>query len=96
MNNPLPPTAPIKQNPTAKPREFVMKSQQALINTYSWECCLNCERFTDHHIVKVEDQTKHSGFREDDQGEMCTLYMVRPPAKVIIVGCESYEPQIPF
>lgn len=93
-NSPVPPTAPIRKD--ARSPEFIVKSQSALVDTYSWQCCVNCEHWTDHKIVKVADETKYSGFREDDLGEMCTKYSMRPPAKVITIGCIEYEPMIPF
>jgi hypothetical protein len=96
MNLPLPPTAPITKNPQAKPREFVIKSQEALINSYAWECCLNCDHFTEHFVTKVQDETKYSGFREEDQGEMCTKFATKVPLKVAAVGCTEYCPAIPF
>ena len=94
MQNNLPPTAPIPK--LAKSREFVMKSQQALVDTYSWECCINCEHWTETHVVKVADPTKYSGFAEHDEGARCKKFEVRPPTKVILIGCAEYEPAIPF
>lgn len=94
--NKLPPTAPIQKAPLAKSREFVMKSQTAMIDTWSWECCLNCDHWTENHVVKVPDATKYSGFSEVDEGPRCTHYGIRPPTKVILIGCETYEPAIPF
>lgn len=94
VNSPIPPTAPIPRQ--GKSREFVMKSQQALVDTYSWECCINCEHWTDKHVERIKDETKYSGFRDEDMGPRCTKYALLPPPKVITVGCESYEPSIPF
>lgn len=91
MNHP-PPTAPIQ----AKSRDFIEKSQTAMVYTFSWECCLNCEHWTENHIVKVEDVTKYSGYREHDEGPRCKKFEMRPPTRVIIIGCASYEPGIPF
>ena len=90
---PIPPTAPIAKTKT---REFVMKSQQALIDTYSWECCLNCEHWSEAKVVQIKDETKYSGFREEDLGPHCMKFDMRPPTKVILIGCEDYEPSIPF
>lgn len=89
-----PPTAPIARGP--KPREFVMKSQKAMIDTYSWECCLNCEHWTNSHVERVRDDTKYSGWRDDQMGPRCMQYKVLPPPEVILIGCETYEPAIPF
>ena len=91
----LPPTAPIPRSPT-RSREFVMKSQQALIDTYSWECCLNCEHWSEQKIVRVKDDTKYSGWRQEDLGPQCMKYDMRPPTKVILIGCEEYVPDVPF
>ena len=33
-------------------------------------------------------------FKETE--ELCKRYDVRPPARVIALGCSSYEPEIPF
>ena len=90
---PVPPTNPIARTKT---RDFVMKSQQAMVDTYSWECCVNCEHWTEKHIVNIVDETKYSGFREIDEGSRCMKYEVRPPTKVILIGCEEYVPAIPF
>lgn len=92
--NKLPPTAPIPKQ--AKSREFVEKSQQAMVDTYSWECCLNCDHWTEHKIVQVVDPTKYSGVRDDDLGPHCTKFDMRPPTKVIVIGCADYDPAIPF
>jgi hypothetical protein len=94
--NKLPPTAPIQRAPQAKSREFVMKSQKAMIDTWSWECCLNCDHWKEVNKVQVADVTKYSGFTEVDQGPMCTKYMMRPPTENIVIGCSEYEPAIPF
>ena len=33
----------------------------------------------------------------DQRGEVCNLYnKMRPPAKIIAFGCDSYENEIPF
>lgn len=32
----------------------------------------------------------------DEKGETCTQFKRRPPAKVIAVGCQGYQPSIPF
>lgn len=90
-----PPTAPIAKTKT---REFVMKSQSALIDTYSWECCLNCEHWSEDKIVQIPDETKYSGHRDHSLGPGCSKFgeHIRPPTKVILIGCESYEPSIPF
>lgn len=88
-----PPTAPIA---FTKSRDFVMKSQKALIDTYSWECCVNCEHWTEAHVIQVKDETKYSGWREEDLGPRCMKYEIRPPTKVILIGCEEYVPSIPF
>lgn len=95
MSNNPPPTAPIPKQP-GKSNEFVIKSQTALVDTYAWQCCLNCEHWTEKHVVKVADETKYSGFREVDEGPRCMKYQMRPPTKIITVGCVEYEPGIPF
>ncbi len=92
MSNP-PPTAPIARTKT---RDFVVKSQTAMVDTFSWECCINCEHWTETHVVRIADETKYSGYREVDEGPRCMKYQVRPPTKIIIVGCADYEPTIPF
>lgn len=94
--NRLPPTAPIPKPPQAKSREFVMKSQKAMLDTYSWECCLNCEHWSEAKIVQVVDETKYSGYRDEDLGPHCMKYDMRPPTEVIVIGCAEYEPAIPF
>jgi len=94
--NKLPPTAPIPRVPQARSREFVMKSQKALIDTYSWECCANCEHWTEDHVTMVPDPTKYSGHRDEHLGPQCTKYGMRPPTDVILIGCQDYEPSIPF
>ena len=93
MPNPPPPTAPIAKTRT---REFVMKSQKALIDTYSWECCVNCDHYTASSQREVPDETKYSGVRVEQTGPKCMKYDVLPPPEVILIGCESYEPMIPF
>lgn len=91
--NKVPPTAPIHSTQTV---EFRMKSQQALIDTYSWQCCVNCDHWTEKHIVQIADPTKYSGYTEHDEGPRCMLFSMRPPTKVILIGCENYVPAIPF
>lgn len=93
MNN-LPPTAPIPK--LAKSREFVMKSQQALVDTYSWECCLNCDNWTNTSQHEVPDETKYSGVRVEQTGPKCMKYDMLPPPHVILIACVEYEPAIPF
>lgn len=93
MNATVPPTVPIKAEHNVA---FRLKSQQAMIDTFAWQCCLNCEHWKEENKVKVADQTKFSGFREEDRGPLCTLYDMRPPTKFIIIGCESYQDCIPF
>jgi hypothetical protein len=95
INSPVAPvpTAPIARTKT---REFVMKSQNAMIDTYSWECCANCDHWTEDVVVQVDDPTKYSGRRDEHLGPQCTKYGVRPPTKVILIGCEEYNPSIPF
>lgn len=41
-----PPTAPIKA-PIGKSQEFKVKSQESMVSTYSWECCINCDNWDD-------------------------------------------------
>ena len=31
-----------------------------------------------------------------DGGELCTLWRSRPPAKVIVYGCDKWQEEIPF
>lgn len=90
-----PPTNPIKV-PPGRSVEFIMKSQQALIDSYAWNCCLNCEHWTESHKVQVPDNTKYSGWSQIDEGPRCMKYGVRPPTKIITVGCQDYVPGIPF
>lgn len=46
MNMPLvPPTAPIPGQDPVKRAEHVRKSQKALVDTFTWECCPNCEHW---------------------------------------------------
>lgn len=94
-NSKAPPTAPISNEAQV---QFRMKSQQAMIDTFSWQCCLNCEHWREHHVVKIRDETKYSGFREEDQGPGCGFYgeHIRPPTKIILIGCENYRDAIPF
>lgn len=75
-----PPTAPKIRE---KSQSFTIKSQTAMVNTYSWECCLNCD-----HWDEVKEGCKQFA---DDKGEP-----IKVPAKVIVVGCEAYNPNIPF
>jgi hypothetical protein len=32
----------------------------------------------------------------DDKQELCTIFKARPPATVIVKGCDRYENEIPF
>jgi hypothetical protein len=34
--------------------------------------------------------------RFDDETEICRLYQARPPARVIVSGCDKHEDEIPF
>lgn len=88
-----PPTVPIVDTQKV---EFRMKSQQAMVDTFAWQCCLNCEHWAEQNLVKIEDKTKYSGFVEVDQGPLCRKYMQRPPTKFIIIGCPEYTDCIPF
>lgn len=89
------PTAPIPVE-RKKNREFVIKSQKALIETYSWECCLNCEEWAKTSSKRIEDPTKYSGWREEQTGPKCKKYDMLPPPEVIVNGCEEWVPVIPF
>lgn len=89
----IPPTAPIKAE---RPNEFTIKSQKALIETYAWQCCLNCEEYSKKHIEKVLDETKYSGWRDEDMGPRCMKYEQLPPPEVLVNGCEEWIPVIPF
>jgi hypothetical protein len=40
------PTAPIRVDLTKRP-EHIRKSEQALIDTFNWECCPNCDHWDD-------------------------------------------------
>lgn len=90
-----PVTAPIPRG-QLRTREFIEKSQAAMVESIAWECCLNCEHWTEKHIVQVPDETRYSGYREEDQGPRCIKWGIRPPTKTIIIGCADYEPGIPF
>lgn len=93
MPNP-PPTAPIQTK--ERSTEFIMKSEQALVDTYAWQCCVNCDHWSEDHIVLIEDATKYSNYREQHNGPICMLYSERPPTKTIIIGCSDYVPSVPF
>lgn len=94
-NAKVPPTAPITHEAQV---QFRIKSQQAMIDTFSWQCCLNCEHWSETNVVKIPDETKYSKFREEDRGPGCKFYgeHVRPPTKIILIGCENYKDCIPF
>lgn len=94
VNSPIPPTAPIKVQ--GRSRDFVMKSQKALVDTYSWECCLNCSYWAETRSQQIPDATKYSGFRTEELGPGCLKYSVLPPPSVVVIGCEEYEPGVPF
>lgn len=45
FSNP-PPTVPIAPNGNYKQRvEMRVKSQEAMVKTFAWDCCANCERW---------------------------------------------------
>lgn len=44
VNSPIPPTVPVrigKQNAAEHKRNM----QQAMVNSFTWECCLNCDQW---------------------------------------------------
>ena len=96
--NPLPPgipTAPIRLDISKRP-EHIRKSQQALIDTYNWECCLNCEHFTKTSQKSIPDETSYSGQKVVQTGPLCMKYGMLPPLEVIVIGCVDFNAGIPF
>jgi hypothetical protein len=60
MTNPLPPTAPLvyKAGTTLEERERMRseqmrKSQKALVDTFTWECCYNCEHWNNREGFEI-------------------------------------------
>jgi hypothetical protein len=51
-------------------------------------CCLTCVHFNERGSTYAPPGPTPA--------ETCTLYNVRPPARVIAYGCESWEDGIPF
>lgn len=45
--------------------------------------CLTCEHFEEFDVM-------------NNPSELCKVYKVRPPARVIALGCESWRDVIPF
>lgn len=71
-----------------KRRENEIKGQDAQINSFAWPCCITCEHW---------EAPKHRKTGEPlVEQETCKLYEARPPATVILTGCVSYTPFIPF
>lgn len=92
-NSAIPPTAPIKNERSV---QFIIKSQNAMVAAYSWQCCLNCDHFTKTSQRSVPDETKYSGQRLEETGPKCMKYDMTPPPDVMVVGCEEWEAGIPF
>lgn len=45
--------------------------------------CLNCQHWTGENPTAVP-------------AESCSLFRARPPARIIVTGCDSHSDQIPF
>lgn len=54
--------------------------------------CVNCELWGENanHALKLKPNPQLH------PNEVCTLWGQRPPAKVIVVGCDRHVPDIPF
>lgn len=70
--------------------------QKAAITAQTWRCCLNCINWSKSGRRSVPDETQQCGYRMEDTGPSCMEYKVLPPPEVLVVGCENYEPDIPF
>ncbi len=46
-------------------------------------------------LKAAEDRNCTKCFHWQDNPELCTLFKQRPPAKVIVVGCDHYD-YVPF
>jgi hypothetical protein len=91
--NPLPPA---KHNVLESRKVFTIRSQTAMINNFTWQCCLNCDNWTKTSQKEVPDETKYSGVRLEQTGPKCMKFDILPPPEVILTGCEHHEDMIPF
>lgn len=55
--------------------------QNELIKRDVWQCCLNCEEWSD-------------GKGQTPMG--CALHQAMPPPEIFIVGCQDHMTDIPF
>lgn len=53
-----------------------------------FKTCLNCE----HWI----EGTQKGTLLTPEQRQICGLYKIRPPTKIIVCGCDSHTDNIPF
>jgi hypothetical protein len=90
------PPPPAKRNVLENRKMFTIRSQVAMINSYSWQCCLNCDYWAKSSSKQVLDETKYAGYRMEDTGPKCMKFDILPPPEVIVVGCEHHEDSIPF
>jgi len=90
------PPAPAKHNVLESRKQFVIRSEIAMVNNFTWQCCLNCDNWTKSSSKQVSDETKYEGYRLEDTGPKCMKFDVLPPPEVIVTGCEHHEDMIPF
>jgi hypothetical protein len=48
VNSPIPPTAKVKVVDAA---EHKRRIQSAMINSFTWECCVNCDHWIDRDTI---------------------------------------------
>ena len=87
---------PIGRGTLESKKEFAIRSEIAMVNNFTWQCCLNCDHWTKTSRARVLDETRYEGYRLEETGPMCMKYNVLPPPDVIVTGCRDHEDMIPF
>lgn len=74
-------------------KEFTERGQQAYqreaVRRVFWRCCLNCDHWDDGKVTP--------GTGQQPRPEGCSKFGgQKPPAEIILMGCDSHEESIPF
>lgn len=83
-------------NPQARPSlhrlATEMKLHQKMVENGILPSCISCEHWGMNQttIQRGPDGTK------PPKEEVCRLYSMRPPAEVIVMGCDQWEWDLPF
>lgn len=91
MSSKQPPASPLELR--MSPNELaVWTTHKLLVERGTLPSCVNCELWSDN----VNHFNKTRPGNPQHPPEVCTKWNRRPPAKVIVCGCDQHIPDIPF